>query len=55
MQAFRRSAFSAMRNAAAIQKRSVATNPSYASTVDNLRINADTKVILQGFTGKQAT
>ncbi|GMF75843.1 unnamed protein product [Aspergillus oryzae] len=55
MQAFRRSTASALRNAAAVQQRGYANAPAYAETINNLRINADTKVIFQGFTGKQGT
>ncbi|THC95534.1 hypothetical protein EYZ11_005006 [Aspergillus tanneri] len=56
MQAFRRNTLSAIRNAAPVQCRGYAQGASpYADTVNNLRINGDTKVIFQGFTGKQGT
>ncbi|KAJ9196348.1 hypothetical protein DTO166G4_545 [Paecilomyces variotii] len=56
MQALRRGVSSAFQNAAAVQRRSYQqASSAYAQTVKNLRINSDTKVIFQGFTGKQGT
>ena len=54
MQAFSRCARPALQAAVRRQGYSTATS-SYAATAANLRINKDTKVIYQGFTGKQGT
>ncbi|KAJ5833323.1 Succinate--CoA ligase [Penicillium riverlandense] len=56
MQAFRRNTFSALHNVAAGQRRSyIKATSAYADTVNNLKINKDTRVLFQGFTGKQGT
>jgi hypothetical protein len=54
MQAFSRCARPVLQAAVRRQGYSTATS-SYASTAENLRITKDTRVIYQGFTGKQGT
>lgn len=54
MNAFKSSANIALRAGARRQAYSTATS-GYASTAPNLRVTKDTKVIYQGFTGKQGT
>lgn len=51
MQAFRQPMRSALTKVATRQYGS----SQYAETIKNLRINSDTKVLFQGFTGKQGT
>ncbi|KAI9829644.1 MAG: Succinate--CoA ligase [ADP-forming] subunit alpha, mitochondrial [Phylliscum demangeonii] len=54
MQAITRRTTSILRSG--LQGRRYSTTPSsYAATCDNLRITQDTRVIFQGFTGKQGT
>lgn len=52
MQVFSRRTAGALQTAARRQGYSTATS-GYAATAENLRINKDTKVLFQGFTGKQ--
>ncbi|OCL14524.1 alpha subunit of succinyl-CoA ligase [Glonium stellatum] len=54
MQAIRRPLSSALHKAACRQGYATASS-QYAETIKNLRINSDTKVIYQGFTGRQGS
>lgn len=54
MQAFTRSSRPALQAVARRQAYSTSTS-AYAATAQNLRVNKETRVIYQGFTGKQGT
>jgi succinyl-CoA synthetase alpha subunit len=52
MQVFTRCTKPALKSAARAQAYSTS---AYSQTVNNLKINKDTRVLFQGFTGKQGT